>query len=239
MKYALRYTLAVLYTALFGVPATLAAFVDRSGETTMWIGRRWVQAVLWTCGIRVRAEGLENVDPRRPCIFMSNHQSVFDIAALMITAPTSIRFVAKRELAWIPLFGWALALSGHVLIDRGNRARAIERLQRAAERIRAGTSVIVFPEGTRSPTGRLGDFKKGGFHLAIAAGVPVVPVTVSGSHRITPKRSLRIESGEILVVYGKPIATAGMRREDRELLAKLVREGIESGYDPAYQGEGA
>jgi len=236
LKYALRYLLAMVYTALFGVPATLAAFVDRSGEASMWFGRRWVETVLWTCGIRVRAEGLENVDPGQPCILMSNHESVFDIAALMTTAPTSIRFVAKRELAWIPLFGWALALSGHVLIDRGNRTRAIQRLERAAERIRRGTSVIVFPEGTRSPDGRLRSFKKGGFHLAIAAQVPVVPVTVSGSHRIAPKRSLRIESGEIKVVYGKPISTRGMRREDRELLAKLVREGIEAGYDPAYQG---
>jgi len=236
LKYAFRYLLVVVYTALFGAAATLAAFVDRSGEASMRVGRRWVEWSLWTCGVRVRARGLENVDPGRSYVFMSNHQSVFDIAALMTTAPTPIRFVAKRELAWIPLFGWALALSGHVLIDRGHRSRAIQSLERAAARIRGGTSVVVFPEGTRSPTGRLGPFKKGGFHLAIAAQVPVVPVTVSGSHRTTPKRSLRIESGEIEVVYGKPIPTRGMQREDRELLAKLVREGIEAGYDPVYQG---
>lgn len=236
MKHALRYALIVVLTILFGIPATLAAFVDRSGETSMRVGRGWVRTVLRLCGIRLRVEGLDHVDPRQPYVFMSNHQSVFDIAALIATAPVPIRFVAKRELAWIPLFGWALALSGHVLIDRSDRTQAIHSLERAAGRVRGGTSVIVFPEGTRSPDGTLRGFKKGGFHLALAAQVPVLPVTVSGSQRIAPKRSLRVESGEIKIVYGRPIPTAGMTRQDRESLVKQVREAIESGYDPAYQG---
>jgi 1-acyl-sn-glycerol-3-phosphate acyltransferase len=166
---------------------------------------------------------------------MSNHQSVLDIGALVLTLPTRWRFVAKRELTWIPLFGWAIWLGGHVIVDRGRRERAVASLRRAAGRIRDGTSVIIFPEGTRSETGRMRDFKSGGFHLALEAQAPIVPVTVSGSRRLTPKRSLRVESGRLKVVYGKPIETRGLGLDDREALKRTVRAAIEAGYDDALQ----
>ncbi len=235
MIYFFRYTLVVLYTIIWGVPATLLAFVDRSGESVQWIGRVWVRWIFASCGLRVEACGLENVDRVGPQIFMCNHQSVLDIGAMIRTLPVRWRFLAKRELGYIPLFGWALASSGHIMIDRGNRHRAIASLERAAERIRRGTNVIVFPEGTRSPAGTLQGFKKGGFHLAIKAGVPVVPVTVSGSQHLTPKRSLRLESGTMKIVYGKPIPTEGLSPEDRFALMDEVRRAILAGYDPAYQ----
>lgn len=239
LKYVLRYTLIVLYTIFWGSLGVVIGLADRSGRGVVWVGRNWVRWILKSCGIRVVVEGLENVDPRRPQVFMSNHQSVFDIGAIVTTVPVDFRFVAKRELTRIPFFGWALALGGHVIVDRGNRARAIASLDRAARQIARGTNVIIFPEGTRSPTGELQNFKKGGFHLALAAQVPVVPVTVSGSTRITPKRSLRVESGEVKIVYGKPIPTEGMTAEDRFALADMVREGITAGYDPSYQESAA
>jgi 1-acyl-sn-glycerol-3-phosphate acyltransferase len=126
-----------------------------------------------------------------------------------------------------------------VIVDRGKRSKAIASLDRAARQIARGTNVIIFPEGTRSPTGELEAFKKGGFHLALAAQVPIVPVTVSGSTRITPKRSLRVESGEIKIVYGKPIPTGGMSADDRFALVDMVREAITAGYDPSYQESAA
>jgi 1-acyl-sn-glycerol-3-phosphate acyltransferase len=230
--YLLRYLLTVLYTILWGVPACVVALVDRSGEGVIWIGRQWVRWIFWSCGVRVEAEGLENIDPRQPYVFMSNHQSVTDIGALVLTLPVSWRFVAKRELTWIPLFGWALKLGGHPIVDRGNHAKAVASLQRAAEQVRRGTNVVIFPEGTRSETGAMRSFKSGGFHLALQAEVPILPVTVSGSRRITPKRSLRLESGLVKVVYGKPIETRGLRIEDREALKGMVRAAIEAGYDP-------
>jgi 1-acyl-sn-glycerol-3-phosphate acyltransferase len=237
--YAARYLLIVLYTVVWGLPACLVGLLDRSGEGVIWIGRPWVRWIFWSCGVRVEVEGLENVDPRRPCVFMSNHQSVTDIGALVTSLPVSWRFVAKRELTWIPLFGWALALGGHPIVDRGNRERAVASLRRAAERVREGTHVVIFPEGTRSESGEMRSFKSGGFHLAIQAQVPIVPVTVSGSRRITPKRSLRIESGVVKVVYGKPIETAGLRIEDREALKQQVRAAIAAGYDRELQREPA
>lgn len=235
MAYALRYFLVVLYTLFWGVIGTVVGLVDRSGNGVIWVGRNWIAWILAGCGIRIIPEGVDDLDPDQPAVFMSNHQSAIDIAALVHTIPFSFRFVAKRELARIPLFGWALALGGHVIIDRGDRLKAMRSLERAARQIAGGTHVIMYPEGTRSPTGRLQAFKKGGFHLAIAAQVPIIPVTVSGTQRITPRRSLRIESGPVKIRYGKPIPTKGLTAADRHALADEVRRGIQDGFDPRYQ----
>lgn len=237
--YAVRYLLVLLYTIVWGVPATLVGPFDRRGRVVCWIGRQWIRWILASCGIRVEAEGLEHVDRERPQIFMCNHQSVVDIAALVRTLPVDFHFVAKRELGWIPLFGWALASSVGIMVDRSNRARAVRTLREGARRVREGANLIIFPEGTRSPTGELGPFKSGGFHLSIEAQVPIVPVTVSGSGHITPKRSLRVESGTVKIVYGKPIATRGLTVDDREELKRRVRASIEAGYDRAFQDESA
>jgi 1-acyl-sn-glycerol-3-phosphate acyltransferase len=232
--YVIRFALIVLYTVFWGIPATLVA--PFSGGAIVWIGRTWISWIFRTCGVRVVAEGLDNVDRTRSYVFMSNHQSVLDIGALVLTLPVNWRFVAKRELTWVPFFGWALGLSDQIVIDRGNRASAMRSLSRAAERVRGGISVIVFPEGTRSPTGRMREFKSGGFHLAIEAQVPILPATVSGSFHLIPKRSLKVGSGTIKVVYGEPIPTRGLVAADRHLLKDRVREAIASGYDAALQG---
>lgn len=237
MIYVYRYAMIALYTVFWGILACGVGLVDRSGEKIIWIGRRWISWILATCHIEVECEGLENVDMTQPYVFMSNHQSVFDIAAIVSTIPVSWRFVAKRELVWIPFFGWALGMGGHVIIDRSRRDRAVKTLKQAAERIRSGTNVIIFPEGTRSPTGSMGPFKSGGFHLALEAEVPILPITVSGSQRITPKRSLRIDSGRVKIRYGKPIPTAGLDLERRESLKDEVRRAISAGYDPELQSD--
>jgi 1-acyl-sn-glycerol-3-phosphate acyltransferase len=233
--YVVRYALITIYTILWGTLGIVIGLVDRSGEGVLWVGRNWIRWVLASCGIRIRSKGLEAIDPRGPYVMMSNHQSVFDIAAIVASWPDRFRFVAKRELTWVPFFGWALALGGHVIIDRGRRERAVKSLERAARQVRDGTTVIIFPEGTRSPTGELTELKSGGFHLALQAQVPVLPVTVSGSRRITPKSSLRIESGEILIRYGRPIATAGLGVEDRQVLKDRVRAALEAGFDAGLQ----
>jgi len=157
----------------------------------------------------VEAEGLEHVDRTRSYVFMSNHQSVLDMGALVLTLPRSWRFVAKRELRWIPFFGWALGLSDQIVIDRSNRKGSVRSLARAAERIRGGLNGIIFPEGTRSPTGEMREFNS----RALARG----PL------------------GEIEVKYGAPIPTQGMRPEQRNELEALVREAITRGDAPAFQ----
>lgn len=232
MIYVVRYLLIVLYTVFWGTLGLALSVLDRSGEGVVWAGRHWVRWILATCGVRVDASGLEHLDASRPYVVMANHQSVFDIAAIVATLPSSFRFVAKRELTWIPFFGWALVTGGHVVIDRSNHESSVRSLQRAAERVRDGKTVVIFPEGTRSRTGELGEFKSGGFHLALAAQVPILPASVSGSSRIAPARSLRIESGRIHVHYGEPITTAGLGLSDRQLLKELVRSAITAGFQP-------
>lgn len=231
MIYLLRYALIVIYTVFWGVLASVGGLLDRSGEFVIWVARHWIGWILASCGVVVTCDGLDGLDLDRPYVLMSNHQSVFDIAAIVSTWPRSFRFVAKRELTWIPFFGWALVVGRHVIIDRSHRDRSVASLSRAAEQVRNGTNVIIFPEGTRSPSGRMGEFKSGGFHLAIQAGVPVLPIAISGSRRITPKRSLRIESGRIHIRYGKPIPTDGLGVDDRGRLKQQVRAAIETGLE--------
>ncbi len=238
MVYVYRSLMIALYTVFWGVVGCAVGLFDRSGEGTLWVARRWVAWILATCRVEIECDGLERIDLTRSHVFMSNHQSVCDIAAIVSTLPVSWRFVAKRELLWVPFFGWVLGLGGHVIVDRGNREKALRSLKRAATRIRTGTSVIIFPEGTRSDSGTLGSFKSGGFHLAIEAGVPIVPISVSGSRRITPKRSLRIESGPVRIRYGTPIPTQGLVLERRGWLKEQVRLAICAGFDPLLQSDG-
>lgn len=232
MRYVLRYLLIVLYTVFWGTLALLLSAFDRSGEGVIWVARNWVRWILTSCGVRVDVSGLEHHDPSRAYVVMANHQSVWDTAAIVASLPSSFRFVAKRELTWIPFFGWALAAGGHVIIDRSDHASSVRSLERAAARVRDGTTVVIFPEGTRQPSGKLGEFKSGGFHLALAAQVPILPVSVSGSSRITPPHSLRIESGRIHVRYGEPIPTAGLGLEDRQRLKEQTRAAIVAGFEP-------
>jgi 1-acyl-sn-glycerol-3-phosphate acyltransferase len=232
MRYVLRYLMIVLYTVFWGTLALLLSVVDRSGESVIWVARNWIRWILVTCGVRVEVSGLEHHDPARAYVVMANHRSVWDTAALVATLPASFRFVAKRELTWIPFFGWALAAGGHVIIDRSNREASVRSLERAAARVRGGKTVVIFPEGTRQLGSQLGEFKSGGFHLALAAQVPILPASVSGSSRITPPHSLRIESGRIHVRYGEPIPTAGLTVDDRQRLKEVVRDAIAAGLEP-------
>lgn len=236
MIYLLRYILIAVYTVFWSVLACIAAVFDRSGRGVIWIATTWVRWIYATCGISIEVEGLENFEAERPHVIMCNHQSVIDIGALVLALPGTWRFVAKRELTRIPFFGWALGLSDHIIIDRGDRDRAVASLRAAGERIRSGVSVVIFPEGTRSETGELRDFKSGGFHLALEAGVPILPVTVSGSQKITPKGSLRVESGVVKTQFGSPIPTDGLDVSQRNDLKARVREAILAGFDPSFQG---
>ena len=234
-----RLLLVGIYTVVIGVPVIATSPFDREARVMRALGRVWIRWILRTYGIRVEVEGLENVPARAPVILMANHQSLVDIAAIIDTLPPSVcwRFVAKKELVRVPIFGWCLVTTGQIIVDRGNRERAVASLRRAAERIRGGASVIVFPEGTRSPSGSLRPFKSGPFHLALEAQVPIVPVTVSGSQRITPKGSLTVHPGVVKIVYGRPIPTRGVPVAARAALKARVREAIAAGYDVAFQGE--
>jgi len=238
MANALRLLLVAIYTVVIGLPVIAVSPFDREARAVRALGRTWVRWILRTYRIRVEVSGLENVPTDAPVLFLSNHQSLVDIAAIVDTLPPAVswRFVAKKELVRVPVFGWCLVTTGQIIIDRGNRERAVKSLERAAARIRAGASVIVFPEGTRSADGSLLPFKSGPFHLAVAAQVPIVPVTVSGSQRITPKGSLDVHAGTVKIGFGKRIPTRGVTVEQRNELKARVRAAIAAGYDVELQG---
>lgn len=176
-------------------------------------------------GMRVRVHGAENVDPAETAVFVSNHQSHLDIVALFVALPVQPGFLAKRELRRIPVFGKAMEVSGHVFVDRFNRERAFEAITRAAEQVRAGRPIVIFPEGTRSEREVIRTFKKGGFHLAKQARVPVIPVGVRGTARLLPKNRRLIHPGSVDVHIGVPIPPEQF--DDRsvdELIDRVRRE---------------
>src|SRR5512138_2287428 len=177
----------------------------RSGALPIWLGRRvWGPWGLGLAGARTRVEPVPKL-PDGPLIFASNHESALDIWVVFKVLPRSFRFVAKAELFRLPVFGAYMRLGEHIPVDRGNHASAVQSLRRAGEAVRAGTSLVVFPEGTRSKDGRILPFKKGPFVVAMEAGVPVVPVAISGSGRVTPKNAVAVVPGTIRVAVGEPV----------------------------------
>lgn len=206
------------------------------GDLYLRYARIWSRWILALLGIDVAVDGRDRLDRDATYLFMSNHASTFDIFALFVATEHPLRMVAKRELFLIPIFGWSLWMCGFIPIDRSNRERAIASLEKAARRIAHGISVLVFPEGTRSRDGRLLPFKKGGFMLALDAGVPVVPVVVIGTESIMEAKSLEVRKGTITVRFGEPIPTAGLDVERggrdrlmREVRASMVALGAEPG----------
>lgn len=214
----LYYGAQVLVAAAFGVPPSPEGFYDRSA-------RKWARLLLRSAGTPVVVRGLEHVPPP-PVVYVANHSSLFDILALVATLPGTVRFVAKKELLRVPLFGPAMKAAGHIAIDRQNRQAAFEAYDGAARIIRSGVSAVVFPEGTRSRTGELLEFKKGPFVLAIAAQVPIVPMWIANTFDILPKGGRRLRAHPIPLCYGPPIATEGLGYDDRNELLRQTHAAM-------------
>jgi 1-acyl-sn-glycerol-3-phosphate acyltransferase len=197
-----------------------------SGAFPMWLARKaWAPSCLRIAGVRLDIRRLAAL-PDGPAIFAANHESALDILAVVRAIPRGVRFVAKRELFRIPVFGWYLRLGGHVEVDRRDHARAIASLGAAAEKVRAGTSLVVFPEGTRSPDGRIQPFKQGPFVIASRSGVPVVPVAVSGAADVNPKARIAVRPGTIRVSIGPAVLPADFP-DKLDLLAEVRRRIVE------------
>lgn len=229
MPYSLKLLLIGLFSIFIGMVLFVLAPFDRTGRLASLPTTLWSWAILKICGIRLKVQGLERLDPNRPYIFIANHQSYIDIPVLIQALPSfQLRWIAKKELLWVPLFGWAIWSAKHIIVDRSNLSKAKASLKKAEQRIKAGVSVVLFPEGTRGSNGGLLPFKRGGFVLAIKARTPIVPVTVSGAGTILPPGDWRIRKGEIKVIVSEPVEVDRYQIGKVKELLTRVREQVES-----------
>ncbi len=205
----------------FGGAALVSALLgDREGRV-WWPISRWGSAgLLRVSGARrLLVEGADRLDPNRPAVVVANHRSLLDPAVLMHHSPVPLRFLAKHTLGRYPIFGRALREMGHIFVNRSDRGKAAMSLKRAAQAVREGRTVLVFPEGTRSKTDELLPFKRGAFELAIEAGVPIVPAWIEGAGEILAPGGRVGRAGTIVLLFGEPIETHGASKGD---VAKLV-----------------
>jgi 1-acyl-sn-glycerol-3-phosphate acyltransferase len=231
------YTVFFISTILFGIAAIVTSFVSRNSNWAHLIGRSWGNLNLWAAGVKVHVKGLENLDPGHPYVFLSNHQGWFDIFTLLGKLRVQFRWLAKEELFKVFILGPAMRAAGYIPIDRSDRKKALESLQLAAEKVKKGTSIVIFPEGTRSPDGILQEFKKGGFILAIKSQQYLVPIAISGSYHVLRKRGVwMIQPGVIDVTIDRPISTVGLSVKENEALMQTVREIIRQHLTPYERG---
>lgn len=201
------------------------------------LARIWARLSLLVCGVRVKIYGKEKIPRNRPVVFAANHCSQFDIPIAYKAIPVQFRFLVKQELFKVPILGLAMKIAGYIPIDRSKGRKALKSLNEASKRISSGVSVLIFPEGTRSKDGRLQPLKTGGILLAIKARTPIVPISISGSHKILPKGAWFAKAGKVKVVISDPIDVIdsnGKARAKDEVLHELY-EAIKSGLDPENQ----
>ncbi|OGU70451.1 MAG: hypothetical protein A2V93_02055 [Ignavibacteria bacterium RBG_16_34_14] len=228
----LKLLLLLIHTTISSTLALLCGLLDRSHKAYFILTKIFSAPVLAISGIKVKITGKENVIPKTPYVFVSNHLSLFDIPVLQRYVPNDFSFVFKKEIARVPIFGWQMVLGPHIIIDRQNPEKAMKSIENAKKMlVNKKISVLLFPEGTRSKTIEMLPFKRGAFHLAAKVGFPIIPVTISGTKNLFQKKPLRINPGIVKLNFGKPIITdkISSRKEELELMEK-VRDIIEGNY---------
>lgn len=205
---------------------TGVTLLRRSSGQIKIVPRWWSRIIAWCSGVQVLVEGIENLNPEHPYIFAANHQSQYDIFALDGFLLVDFRWMAKKELFRIPIVGAAMRLAGSIPIDRSHGRQAMKSLAEAAKRIASGTSVVIFPEGTRTSDGTLQPFKPGAMYLAIKSGVDIVPMAIIGGFDVLAKGCLLSKPGRMVIKIGKPIATAGYTQKQKQELADLLHNEV-------------
>ena len=213
----------IIMTITTAITSLLSLMIDPSGKISFLSMKYWGRSVLWFARIKVTVSGLENIKSEKIQIFASNHTSQLDILVLSSIIPVKFGWVAKKELFKIPLFGWHLRANNYVAVDRDNKRKAVESFYKAAEQIKAGARITIFPEGTRSRNGELQPFKKGVFHLCAKTGIPVLPIFIDGTHQIAKPDSIMIRPGNVYVKIGKEISNPGHTGKDIKILMENLR----------------
>jgi 1-acyl-sn-glycerol-3-phosphate acyltransferase len=224
-------TLTFLYILAVGLPFLIHAWLTKTTDKLYHVGVNGARLAVWLSGVQLEVKGLEKIPHGRAAIYMPNHQSNCDPPAVISILP-DVLVMAKQEFFKIPVLGPAMVLRGFIPVDRKNRERAIAAVEQAVESMKAGNSFMAFPEGTRSPDGRLQTFKKGLFVMAIKAGALIVPISVSGARKIMRKGEFRIRPGRVRITIHDPISAAGYALEQRKELIEVTRQAIISGLAP-------
>lgn len=225
---AIKLFFITIHTMICSVFALVFIFTDRTFTLYHWLSKLFSGGILLISGIKIKIDGLENIDPKAIYVFASNHSSQLDITALQWGIPNRLAMIFKKELAKIPLFGWQLRLGPYIMIDRKSIESAAKSIEEAKELMkRKKISVLVFPEGTRSKTGEVQQFKRGAFHLAAKVGYPIVPVTINGTEKILPKGTFKLKKGTIYLHIDKTIPTENIKsKQDEVELMEKVRQII-------------
>jgi len=218
-----------VYTIVLGTISILSSVVDPTGDVGHRCARAWAWLILKTTGVRVTVVGAHKLEPSRSYVFAANHQSIYDIPIVFASLPHQLRIVAKASLGSFPFLGWHLQRTGHLLVDRSKPGASI--VKKMARLISGSRSLIIFPEGTRSTTGALNRFKGGMFLVAVDAGLPVVPVSISGSRHVMLKGRLMTCPGLVTLTIHDPIATASVGRDGVREMATRVRDIVATGVE--------
>lgn len=230
-SYCLFLPIVYLYTGILGTLALIASLFDGTGRVQHWFAHTWASIIVKTVGIRIQVEGAEHLDDVPSGVYAANHLSALDIPVLYSSVPGQFRIMAKRELFRYPFLGWYLKRSGQIPIVYGDPHASLKSLNRAGDALRRGMHLMVFPEGGRSADGQLQVFMNGAFFVAIRAQVPVVPMAIVGTYELLPMNSFHLMPGNVKLVIGEPISTAGLKLRDMDRLSARVREAIAGMYD--------
>ncbi len=225
----------VVMTPIVTIPTVIWALLLKPGKFNFFLIKVWNRTISRLMGLKVTVSGAENVTPNTSYIITPNHQGIADTLSLVSRLPVRFRMVVKRELYKIPVWGWALWASGAIGIDRSKSAESVERLNREKFRkLKDGWSVLIYPEGSRTPDGLLKDFKKGAFMMAVQTGIPILPVVINGAFKIFPKQSMTFRPGHVLLTICPPILTKGLTEKDVPELMARTRDAILSRLRPDY-----
>ena len=218
------------YVLLFGPPVLLYGLLTGHTDPIYRTGVRGARMALWLAGVQLEVRGRERIPRGRPVVFMANHQSNCDPPALILVLP-KVLVLVKKEFFRVPVIGSGMTLVGFIRVDRKNREQARDAVERGVVAIKAGHSFLVYPEGTRSLDGRLQPFKKGVFVMALKAGAPIVPISVSGSNKIMPKSKFVMRPGRVRITFHDSISTTGLTIDDREMIIERVRQAMLTGLE--------
>jgi 1-acyl-sn-glycerol-3-phosphate acyltransferase len=223
----------LLVTLILSPPMVLIGLLGLSNVNIVLM-RCWAWLCAKCMGLSFSIEGAERAVPGTSYIITPNHQGLVDILALVVMLPVPFKWVIKKEILWIPIWGWAVRSTSAVVVDRSNPRQAVERLQRGLKKIKGGWSILIYPEGTRTRDGSLLPFKKGAFMIGVQTGMPILPVTTNGAMKTLPKASLALRPGHVTVTISDPINTAGLTEQDVPELMEKTRQAMAAHLDVDY-----